>query len=54
MVQQFAEALSIEPDWLYYLAGRFPEDIREKKLSKEQVAEAMVAFRGGAKQKGSR
>lgn len=54
MVQQFAEALGIEPDWLYYLAGRFPEDIREKKLSKEQVADAMVAFRSGPKQKRSR
>ena len=40
MVQQFADAL-------YYLAGRFPEDVRDKKLSEKQVAEAMVAFRGG-------
>ena len=54
MVQQFAEALEIDPDWLYYLAGRFPEDIREKKLSEKQVAEAMVAFRDGSKGKGHR
>jgi transcriptional regulator with XRE-family HTH domain len=54
MVQQFADALEIDRDWLYYLAGRFPEDIRRKKLSEEQVAEAMVAFRGGTKQKGRR
>src|SRR4029077_19694276 len=26
MVQQFADALGIDCDWLYYLAGRFPED----------------------------
>jgi hypothetical protein len=24
MVQQFADALGIDRDWLYYLAGRFP------------------------------
>jgi len=47
MVQQFADALGIDRDWLYYLAGRFPEDVRDKKLSEKQVAEAMVAFRGG-------
>ena len=47
MVQQFADALGIDRDWLYYLAGRFPEDVRDKKLSEKQVVEAMVAFRGG-------
>ena len=46
MVQQFADALGIDRDWLYYLAGRFPEDVRNKRLSEKQVAEAMVAFRG--------
>ena len=52
MVTQFAEALDIDADWLYYLAGRVPEDIRDKQLSEKQVADAMVAFRGGSKQKG--
>jgi transcriptional regulator with XRE-family HTH domain len=47
MVQQFADALGIDRDWLYYLAGRFPQDVRDKKLSEKQVAAAMVAFRGG-------
>ncbi len=45
MVQQFADALGIDRDWLYYLAGRFPDDVREKNLSAKQVTEAMVAFR---------
>src|SRR5262245_13442107 len=45
MVQQFAEALEIDQDWLYYLAGRFPEDVRRKNLSSKEVAHAMVAFR---------
>jgi len=54
MVQQFAEALEINPDWLYYLAGRFPEDVRNKKLSEQEVREAMVAFRSGPRGKGRR
>jgi transcriptional regulator with XRE-family HTH domain len=51
MVQQFAEALDIEADWLYYLAGRFPEDVRQKKLSENDVKSLMVAFRGGTPKK---
>ena len=54
MVQQFAESLEIDPDWLYYLAGRFPEDVRKKKLSENELAKAMVAFRTGPKNKGHR
>ncbi|MDR4485259.1 MAG: helix-turn-helix transcriptional regulator [Nitrospirales bacterium] len=34
MVKQFAEALEIDADWLYYLAGRFPEDVRKKSYQK--------------------
>lgn len=45
MVQQLAEALDIDQDWLYYLAGRFPEDVRRKGLSQREVANAMMAFR---------
>jgi transcriptional regulator with XRE-family HTH domain len=47
MVQQFADALELSRDWLYYLAGRFPEDVREKKMSEKEVDDAMFAFRGG-------
>lgn len=50
MVQQFAEALDVNPDWLYYLAGRFPQQDRDKKLSESELAERMVAFRGGPAQ----
>ena len=49
LVQQFAEALDIETDWLYYLAGRFPEDIRTRKMTQKDVAQAMRAFRGRGK-----
>lgn len=51
LVQQFSEALDLERDWLYFLAGRFPEDIRSKKLSAQEVTQAMRAFRGGGKGK---
>jgi hypothetical protein len=54
MVQQFADALGIDRDWLYYLAGRFPEWIRDKKLSEKQVSEVMVAFRRTFDNKGKR
>ena len=54
MVQQFAEALEIDPDWLYYLAGRFPEDVRMKRMSENEVVQAMVAFRSGPRTKGRR
>jgi transcriptional regulator with XRE-family HTH domain len=51
MVQQFADMLRIEADWLYYLAGKFPADLRERKLTQQEVAKAMVAFRGKPKSK---
>lgn len=55
MVQQFAEALTIDQDWLYYLTGRWPADVREKGLSPKQVSEVMISFRGGpARGKGER
>ncbi len=51
MVQQFAVVLNIKEDWLYYLAGKFPADVRQQKLSETEVTEAMLAFRGNPKTK---
>lgn len=51
MVQQFAEVLKTDVDWLYYLAGRFPASVRDEKLSQEEFAARMVAFRGKPKRK---
>ena len=45
MVQQFAAVLEIDRDWLYYLAGRFPEDVRREQYSEQEVRRRMVAFR---------
>src|SRR4051794_10829823 len=44
MVRQLADALGLSADWLYYLAGRFPDDVLGKKSEKD-VHELMVAFR---------
>ncbi len=45
MVRQFSEVLQMEADWLYYLAGKFPTDERERNLSEKEVVRGMVAFR---------
>ena len=45
MVKQLANVLEIDRDWLYYLAGRFPDDIRRRQFSEEEVEQGMVAFR---------
>jgi len=47
MVQQFAEVLEINRDWLYYLAGRFPDVDRKRRFSENELAQRMVAFRSG-------
>ena len=54
MVQQFADALETNHDWFYYLAGRFPEDVRRHQFSENEVAQRMVAFRNGLPKKGNR
>ena len=46
IVQQFATALGVNADYLYYLTGRIPEDIRRADLPEERVVASMRAFRG--------
>lgn len=45
MVQQFARALKLDADTLYYLAGRWPADLRQANLSTQSVQKVMAAFR---------
>lgn len=45
IVRQFATVLEVEADWLYYLAGRFPDYVRERKYTREELNELMTAFR---------
>lgn len=52
LVTQFAQVLEIDPDYLYYLADRLPEDIRNSGLSQKEVSELMMAFRGNPSKPG--
>ncbi|MCE7892996.1 MAG: XRE family transcriptional regulator [Sorangiineae bacterium PRO1] len=45
LIQQFAKVLKIDADYLSYLAGKLPEEIRRKNLSEDAVKEAFLAFR---------
>lgn len=45
LIQQFANVLKIEADYLHYLAGKLPEEIRKQNLSEEAVKAAFLAFR---------
>ena len=45
LVGQFAEVLGIDVDYLYYLAGRVPRDLRKSGLSQKEVSAGMMAFR---------
>lgn len=45
LIQQFAKVLKIDADYLSYLAGKLPEEIRRKNLSEDAVKAAFHAFR---------
>lgn len=50
LVKQFASILELDLDYTYYLADRFPEDLR-KGLTQKEVSNVMMAFRGRPKGK---
>ena len=45
LIEQFAQALSVNADLLVYLAGRLPQDIRDRDASHEEVVRACQVFR---------
>jgi len=45
LIQQFANALDLSADYLNYLAGKLPDDLRQKNLSEKTVEAAFAAFR---------
>jgi transcriptional regulator with XRE-family HTH domain len=47
MVQQFAQSLELNADYLHYLNGRFPEQERQQQLTEAQFNTGMLAFRKG-------
>lgn len=49
LVSQFAKVLKLEADYLHYLNGRMPPDVRDAKLSEKELVGVMKAFRKSAK-----
>ena len=45
ITRQLARMLDIESDYLLFLAGRWPSDLREMSGDREDVTSAMKAFR---------
>ena len=45
LIEQFASALGVPADHLFYLAGQIPPDLRDGSRPPEVVEEAFVAFR---------
>ena len=52
MIQQFARVLKLDADHLYYLAGRWPADVRQANLPPQRVQRVMAAFRRTLPSKG--
>jgi transcriptional regulator with XRE-family HTH domain len=45
MIQEFARVLKVSADYLYYLAGRMPADVRQANLPPHHVDRLVAAFR---------
>lgn len=51
ILEQLAAVLEINPDYLKFLAGKFPTDITLMKFSQEEVIPLIEAFRNSSKLK---
>lgn len=49
LIEQFASALDVQAEYLFYLAGTFPEDVRTAGAKPEEVVRFFNAFRKGAR-----
>lgn len=45
LLKQFAQELNLPEEYLTYLAGQIPRDLRDESYSPKQVEEAFKAFR---------
>lgn len=45
LLSQFASVLELDLNYLDYLVGKFPQDVRERNLSPQQFEVAFTAFR---------
>lgn len=51
IIELIAITLEVKSDYLSYLAGRMPEEVKEKKLDPATFEKAMVAFRRATEKK---
>lgn len=51
LIEQIAATLEVSADYLSYLAGRIPEEVKDKKLDPGTFAKAMLAFRKATEKK---
>ncbi len=45
LLEQFAQQLALDKDYLYFLAGKLPSELRSGKSTPKQVQQAFKAFR---------
>lgn len=45
IIKRFAAVLEVSPDYLFYVAGQMPPDLRDGTRPQDEVQEAFVAFR---------
>jgi transcriptional regulator with XRE-family HTH domain len=45
IIQQFSRTLKVSEDYLYYLAGRVPANIRQARVTPPEVEKWVTAFR---------
>ena len=45
IIRQLATTLDLEVDYLFFLAGRLPSDVLELSRDREDISQAMKAFR---------
>lgn len=45
LIKEFANVLEMSADYLFFLAGQVPEDLRDPNYSQQDVEHAFVAFR---------
>jgi transcriptional regulator with XRE-family HTH domain len=50
MIYQFSKVLKLEAEVLFYLAGKFPEDLKNSGVEREKIVAAYQAFRKALKQ----
>ncbi|KQT50586.1 XRE family transcriptional regulator [Methylobacterium sp. Leaf456] len=49
IIRQLAKALEVEADYLFYLSGTLPADVREANIPREDVVQMFSAFRRTAR-----